>query len=147
MDRRAALRAIAASIALRGELDGGILLLGVAVMFWVAGFDLIYACQDVDFDRQKGLFSVPAHFGIRTALWASGVLHLVMLALLIVVARMEGLGWLAFVGLALVAILLAYEHGLVRPSDLSCVNAAFFNINGYVSVLFFATWAADVLIH
>lgn len=137
---------VAASIALRGEADRGILLLGVAVMFWVAGFDLIYACQDVDFDRQKGLFSVPARFGIRTALWASGILHLVMMVLLVAVARMEGLGWLAFVGLALVAILLAYEHGLVRPSDLSRVNAAFFNINGYVSVLFFATWAADVLI-
>ena len=138
---------IAASIALRGEVDRGILLLGVAVMFWVAGFDLIYACQDVDFDRRKGLFSVPARFGIRAALWLSGILHLVMMVLLIAVARVEGLGWLAFVGLALVAILLAYEHGLVRPSDLSRVNAAFFNINGYVSVLFFATWAADVLIH
>lgn len=138
---------IAASIALRGEVDRGILLLGVAVMFWVAGFDLIYACQDVEFDRQKGLFSVPARFGIRTALWLSGILHVAMMVLLITVAHTEGLGWLAFVGLGLVAILLAYEHGLVRPSDLSRVNAAFFNINGYVSVLFFATWAADVLIH
>lgn len=138
---------IAASIALRGEVDRGILLLGVAVMFWVAGFDLIYACQDVEFDRHKGLFSVPARFGIRTALWLSGILHVVMMVLLVAVARMEGLGWLAFVGLALVAILLAYEHGLVRPSDLSRLNAAFFNINGYVSVLFFVTWAADVLIH
>lgn len=137
---------IAASIALRGEVDRGILLLGVAVMFWVAGFDLIYACQDVDFDREKHLFSVPARFGIRPALWLSGILHVAMMVLLITVARIEGLGWLAFLGLALVGILLAYEHGLVRPSDLSRVNAAFFNINGYVSVLFFATWAADVLI-
>ncbi len=138
---------IAASIALRGEVDSGILLLGLAVMFWVAGFDLIYACQDVDFDRERGLFSVPARFGIRTALWTSGVLHVAMLILLVAVARIEGLGWLAFAGLVLVAVLLAYEHGLVRPSDLSRLNAAFFNINGYVSVLFFATWAADVLIH
>ncbi len=138
---------VAASIALRGEADRGILLLGVAVMFWVAGFDLIYACQDVDFDRDRGLFSIPARFGIRTALWLSGLMHVAMLVLLVAVARVEGLGWLAFAGLVLVTILLAYEHGLVRPSDLSRVNAAFFNINGYVSVLFFATWAADVLIH
>jgi 4-hydroxybenzoate polyprenyltransferase len=137
---------VAASIALRGEVDRGILLLGVAVMFWVAGFDLIYACQDVDFDREQGLFSVPARFGIRAALWLSGVLHLAMLVLLLEVARLEGLGWLAFAGLVLVAVLLAYEHGLVRPSDLSRLNAAFFSINGYVSVLFFATWAADVLL-
>ena len=138
---------VAASIALRGEVDRGILLLGVAVMFWVAGFDLIYACQDVDFDREEGLFSVPARFGIRAALWVSGVLHFAMLVLLVEVARLEGLGWLAFAGLALVTVLLAYEHGLVRPADLSRLNAAFFNINGYVSVLFFVTWAADVLLH
>jgi 4-hydroxybenzoate polyprenyltransferase len=137
---------VAASIALRGEVDRGILLLGAAVMLWVAGFDLIYACQDVDFDREEGLHSVPARFGIRATLWLSGILHTAMLIVLLAVARIEGLGWLAFAGLALVAILLAYEHGLVRPSDLSRLNAAFFNINGFVSVLFFVTWAADVLI-
>jgi 4-hydroxybenzoate polyprenyltransferase len=138
---------VAASIALRGDVDRGILLLGAAVMLWVAGFDLIYACQDVEFDRQKGLFSVPARFSIRVALWLSAMLHIAMMALLITVARIESLGWLAFAGLALVALLLAYEHGLVRPSDLSRVNAAFFNINGFVSVLFFVTWAGDVLMH
>ncbi|HEV3277896.1 MAG TPA: UbiA-like polyprenyltransferase [Terriglobia bacterium] len=138
---------VAASIALRGDVDRGILLLGAAVMLWVAGFDLIYACQDVEFDRQKGLFSVPARFSIRVALWLSAMLHIAMMALLITVARIESLGWLAFAGLGLVALLLAYEHGLVRPSDLSRVNAAFFNINGFVSVLFFVTWAGDVLMH
>jgi 4-hydroxybenzoate polyprenyltransferase len=138
---------VAASIALRGDVDRGILLLGAAVMLWVAGFDLIYACQDVEFDRQKGLFSVPARFSIRVALWLSAMLHIAMMALLVTVARIESLGWLAFAGLALVALLLAYEHGLVRPSDLSRVNAAFFNINGFVSVLFFVTWAGDVLMH
>ncbi|HEY6292391.1 MAG TPA: UbiA-like polyprenyltransferase [Terriglobia bacterium] len=138
---------VAAGIALRGEVKSSVLLLGVAVMFWVAGFDLIYACQDVQFDQRQGLFSVPARFGIRTALWASGILHLAMLGLLVAVARMESLGWLAFAGVALVAALLTYEHRLVRPSDLSRINAAFFNINGYVSVLFFVTWAADILSH
>jgi 4-hydroxybenzoate polyprenyltransferase len=137
---------VAAAIALRGQVGAGIVLLGVAVMFWVAGFDLIYACQDVEFDRREGLFSIPARFGIRAALWLSGALHVIMLGLLVTVARMEHLGWVAFAGLALVGILLAYEHGLVRPSDLSRLNAAFFNINGYVSVLFFVTWATDVLV-
>ena len=138
---------LATAIALRGRVETGIVLLGVAVMFWVAGFDLIYACQDVDFDRREGLFSIPARFGIPAALWLSGAMHVLVLALLATVARMEHLGWFAFAGLALVAVLLAYEHGLVRPSDLSRLNAAFFNINGYVSVLFFVTWTADVLVH
>ena len=137
---------VAAWIALRGDVRLGVLLLGAAVMFWVAGFDLIYACQDVEFDRRHGLYSIPARFGIRAALWLSGSLHLLMLGLLVLVARMENLGWIALAGLAIVAILLTYEHSIVRPSDLSRVNAAFFNINGYVSVLFFLTWAADVWI-
>lgn len=137
---------LATAIALGGRVDAGIALLGVAVMFWVAGFDLIYACQDVEFDRRLGLFSIPARFGIRTALWLSGAMHVIMLSLLVAAARVENLGWVAFTGLGLVAVLLAYEHGLVRPSDLSRLNAAFFNINGYVSVLFFVTWATDVLI-
>jgi 4-hydroxybenzoate polyprenyltransferase len=137
---------LATAIALRGAVDAGIALLGMAVMFWVAGFDLIYACQDVDFDRRQGLFSIPARFGIRAALWLSGGMHVIMLGLLVIVARMEHLGWVAFLGVVLVTVLLAYEHGLVRSSDLSRLNAAFFNINGYVSVLFFVTWATDVLV-
>lgn len=137
---------VAAWIALRGDVKPSVLILGAAVMFWVAGFDLIYACQDLDFDRSQGLRSVPARFGVGAALWLSALLHVAMLGLLITVARMENLGSLAFLGLAVVAALLAYEHGLVRPSDLSRLNAAFFNINGYVSVLFFASWAADVLV-
>lgn len=136
---------LATAVALGGRVNAGIALLGVAVMFWVAGFDLIYACQDVEFDRRQGLFSIPARFGIRTALWLSGAMHVIMLGLLVAAARVENLGWIAFAGLGLVAVLLAYEHGLVRPSDLSRLNAAFFNINGYVSVLFFLTWATDVL--
>jgi 4-hydroxybenzoate polyprenyltransferase len=138
---------IAAWIALRNGWSLSVLLLGVAVAFWVGGFDLIYACQDVEFDRRVGIHSVPQRYGIRTALVASAAAHAAMLALLLVVARMEHLGWLALGGLALVGVLLAYEHTLVRPSDLSRLNAAFFTVNGYIGVLCFVTWAGDLLIH
>jgi 4-hydroxybenzoate polyprenyltransferase len=138
---------IAAWIALRGDLSVSVLLLGAAVTLWVAGFDIIYACQDVEFDHALDLHSIPKHYGIRAALWVSALLHAGTLALLVAVARMEHLGWIALAGLVVVAALLAYEHALVKPSDLSRVNAAFFTINGFVSILFFLTWAADLLIH
>ena len=138
---------IATWIALRGEVSLSVLLLGGAVTLWTAGFDIIYACQDVDFDHALGLHSVPRRYGITAALYASAVLHVLMLVLLVTVARMENLGWIALVGLLFVAALLTYEHALVKPSDLSRVNAAFFNVNGYISVLFFVTWAADILVH
>ncbi|MHB8654775.1 MAG: UbiA-like polyprenyltransferase [Terriglobia bacterium] len=137
---------VAAWIALRGDIDAGVLLLGAAVALWVAGFDIIYACQDVEFDRAVGLHSFPRHYGIAAALYASAGLHLVMMVLLILTARLENLGWVAGAGLAAVAALLAYEHSLVKPRDLSRVNAAFFTINGYISMLFFVTWAADILL-
>lgn len=136
---------VAAWIALRGDVSWSAILLGVAVTLWVAGFDLIYACQDVDFDRSTNLHSVPKRFGVRFALYASVALHVLMLGLLMIVAQMSGLGWIALAGLVLVATLLAYEHLLVKPSDLSRLNAAFFTINGYISVLFFLTWAAAIL--
>ena len=136
---------IAAWIALRGDVRASVVLLGAAVTLWVAGFDIIYACQDVDFDRRHGLDSIPQRVGIRGALVASATLHVAMLALLIAVARMEKLGPIAFVGLAAVAALLFFEHAIVKPSDLSRVNAAFFTVNGYISVFFFLTWAAAIL--
>jgi 4-hydroxybenzoate polyprenyltransferase len=138
---------VAAWIALRGDLKPSVLLLGLAVAFWVAGFDLIYACQDVSFDRAAGLHSIPRRYGIPAALYASATLHVLMLGLLLIVAHAEHLGGIALAGLGAVAILLAYEHALVRPSDLSRVNAAFFAVNGYISVVFFLTWAADILTH
>jgi len=138
---------IAAWIALRGDLGAGVVLLGIAVTLWVAGFDIIYACQDVEFDHRLGLHSLPKRYGVKAALIVSGVLHVVMFGILIAAARVEHLGWIAFAGLAAVALLLAYEHALVKPSDLSRINAAFFTINGYVSVLFFVTWAVDVSVH
>ncbi|MBI1983000.1 MAG: UbiA family prenyltransferase [Acidobacteria bacterium] len=137
----------AAWIALRGDLSVSVLLLGAAVMLWVAGFDIIYACQDVEFDHALGLHSIPRRYGIRAALYASAAVHVVMLILLLAVAQMENLGWIALAGLVAVAALLAYEHSLVKPDDLSRVNAAFFTVNGCISVLFFLTWAADILIH
>ena len=138
---------IGAWIALRNGVSLSVLLVGAAVAFWVGGFDLIYACQDIDFDRRTGIHSGPQRFGVAAALYASIVCHVAMVALLIEVIRMEHLGWLAIAGLVLMAALLAYEHSIVRPSDLSRLNAAFFNINGYISLLFFVSWGADLLIH
>ena len=136
---------IAAWIALRGSISASVLLLGAAVTLWTAGFDIIYACQDFEFDHALGLHSIPRRYGIPAALYASAALHALTFMLLVAVAGMENLGWLAFAGLVVVGALLAYEHTLVKPHDLSRVNAAFFTVNGYVSLLFFFTWAADIL--
>ncbi len=138
---------IAAWIALRGDVSLSVLLLGAAVTLWTAGFDIIYACQDVEFDHALGLHSAPKRYGINAALYTSAILHVLMLGLLVTVAWRESLGWIATAGLVVVAFLLAYEHSLVKPSDLSRVNAAFLSVNGYISVLFFVSWAADILIH
>ena len=114
------------------------ILLGV-VTFWIAGFDMIYACQDVDFDRQEGLNSIPARFGIPTALRLSTICHVATVALLLALGLVSNLGWPYWIGLTIVAGLLTWEHRLVRPDDLSKLGVAFFNINGYISItLFFA---------
>src|ERR1022692_1250893 len=136
----------AAWIAVRGSLDPRILLLTAAVTFWVGGFDVIYACQDYEFDRGHGLHSVPRYLGIHWALWVARVFHLVMLGLLIALVVTFGLGKLAMVGVAVVAALLLYEHALVRHDDLSKLNAAFFSMNGVISVVFFLFVAADRLL-
>ncbi len=138
---------IAAWIALRNSVSVSVLLLGAAVAFWVGGFDLIYACQDVEFDRQVGIHSIPQRFGVAAALYGSVACHVAMVALLIGVVKLENLGWSAVTGVALMASLLTYEHWIVRPSDLSRLNAAFFTVNGYISLLFFFTWGADLLMH
>jgi len=136
----------AAWIAVRGALDPRILLLTAAVTFWVAGFDVLYACQDFEFDRQTGLHSVPRHLGIPRALWVARAFHMIMLALLVALLWSFGLGKLAIAGVAVVAALLAYEHSLVSSDDLSKLNAAFFTMNGVISVLFFVFVAGDVLL-
>ncbi|MGH9643851.1 MAG: UbiA-like polyprenyltransferase, partial [Terriglobales bacterium] len=124
----------AAWIAVRGSLDPRILLLTAAVTFWVGGFDVIYACQDHEFDCDHGLHSIPRHVGIHSALWVARVFHLVMLGLLVALVFVFGLGKLAVMGVIAVAALLAYEHSLVRHDDLSKLNAAFFTMNGVISV-------------
>jgi 4-hydroxybenzoate polyprenyltransferase len=134
----------AAWIAVSGSLDPRILWLTAAVTFWTAGFDIIYSCQDYEFDQQEGLFSLPRRFGISGALWIARVFHVAMIGCLLALALTFQLGWLSLAGIAAIILLLAYEHSLVKADDLSRVNAAFFTVNGYVSVLFFLFWAADI---
>jgi 4-hydroxybenzoate polyprenyltransferase len=135
----------AAWIAVRGSLDPRILLLTAAVTFWVGGFDVLYACQDYDFDREKGLHSIPRFIGIGGALWISRLFHLIMMVLLVALIVTFGLGKLAVVGIVAVLGLLVYEHSLIAPGDLSKLNAAFFTMNGVISVVFFCFVAADLL--
>ncbi|HSU31614.1 MAG TPA: UbiA-like polyprenyltransferase [Bryobacteraceae bacterium] len=137
----------AAWIAMRGTLDARILWLTAAVMFWTAGFDVIYACQDFEFDCAEGLCSIPRRFGVRGALLIARTLHVLMIGCLVALVFSFHLGALSFLGVLAVVTLLIYEHGLVKPHDLSRVNAAFFTVNGYVSVLFFVFWAADILLN
>jgi 4-hydroxybenzoate polyprenyltransferase len=136
----------AAWIAVRGSLDPRILLLTAAVTFWVGGFDVLYACQDIDFDRANDLNSIPQALGIHRALLVARILHLLMLGLLLALVIVFGLGKLAIAGIVVVALLLAYEHSLVSPDDLSKLNAAFFTMNGVIAVVFFAFVAADLLL-
>ncbi len=132
-------------IAVRGDIGAPALWLMAAVATWIGGFDILYALADRDFDRQAGLHSIPARFGIRGALLASGVLHLITLASLLMLARAAHLGPIYLAGVAVAAAILIWEHAIVRPSDLSRLNMAFFNLNGYVSVAFFVATLADVL--
>ena len=136
----------AAWIAVRGTLDPRILLLTAAVTFWVAGFDVLYSCQDYDFDRQSGLHSLPRSCGIAQALWIARLFHLLMLLLLVALVLAFGLGKLAVAGIVVVALLLVYEHSLISADDLSRLNAAFFTMNGVISVLFFFFIAGDLLL-
>ncbi len=136
----------AAWIAVRGSLDPRILLLTAAVTFWVAGFDILYACQDCQFDRDAGLHSIPRHLGIPRALWIARAFHLIMLLLLIALLPAFALSKFALAGVIAVALLLLYEHSLVKPDDLSKLNAAFFTMNGVISVVFALFVAADLLL-
>jgi 4-hydroxybenzoate polyprenyltransferase len=117
----------------------------IAVGAWIAGFDILYALADRDFDRTAGLHSIPALFGVKGALVLSALLHLVTVGALLALAFVAGLGTPYLVGVAVVLALLAYEHAIVRPSDLSRLDVAFFNLNGYVSVAFFVATLVDTL--
>lgn len=141
-----AIAPVGAWLAIRGRFDTVPFLMGFGVLFWVAGFDIIYACQDTDFDRREGLRSIPARWGIAWALRAARAMHGVALLFLIGVAYAYPLHGAYLVGVALVALLLLYEHSLVSATDLSRVNAAFFMVNGWISVLYLlATVTALVL--
>jgi 4-hydroxybenzoate polyprenyltransferase len=136
----------AAWIAVRGSLDPRILILTCAVMFWVAGFDLLYACQDATHDPTAGLYSVPSTFGIPAAFWIARAMHVVMLLLLVWLVHVFSLGPAAMIGVAVVAALLLYEHLIVSPGDMRRLNAAFFTMNGVISAVFFVFIAADLLL-
>ncbi len=132
----------AAWIAITGGLDWRMLILCGAVTLWVGGFDVLYACQDIVYDKEAGLFSIPKKFGIAKALLVSRGMHIGVIALLSWLAISFGLPWPAWVGIAVVAALLAYEHSLVKADDLSKLDAAFFTVNGYISLLFLLFWGA-----
>src|SRR5271170_3871426 len=136
----------AAWIAIRGSLDARMLILCAAVTLWVGGFDVLYACQDVEYDGTVDLFSVPKRFGVARALAIARTMHVVMIALLAWLAWSFQLPWPAWAGIVVVAGLLAYEHSLVSPNDLSRMNAAFFTVNGYISILFLLFWGAAVAV-
>jgi 4-hydroxybenzoate polyprenyltransferase len=137
----------AAWIAVRGKIDSEIpLLLSLFVMMWTAGFDIIYACQDFEFDRKRGLYSIPARFGIRNALWISRLFHLQAFIALLLLYALTDLGKLALIGLVIVGGLLIYQHALVKPNDLSRLNTAFFTTNALVSVILLLTFGGAVFI-
>lgn len=136
---------IGAWIALRGDFQWPVLALGLAVLFWVAGFDIFYALQDVDYDREKGLHSIPARLGVPRAILVGKIFHGVMVALLALLPLGVPLGWIYYLGLFVVCCLIAYEHRLVKPDDLSKLDAAFFNMNGWISVTIFLFTLVDAL--
>jgi 4-hydroxybenzoate polyprenyltransferase len=138
---------IAAWVAIRGSLAWPPVFLGLAVLFWVSGFDIIYACQDVDFDRARGLYSVPARLGVAGALRLAALCHSLMIVALLALGWSDpDLGRLYFAGTAVVALLLAYEHALVRPDDLTRVNIAFFQVNIAISLGLLAIGVVDLVV-
>jgi len=136
----------AAWIAIRGSLDWRMLILCAAVTLWVGGFDVLYACQDVEFDKTAGLYSIPNRFGIAGALLIARAMHVLVVCLLAWLAWSFHLAWPAWAGIGVVAALLTYEHSLVKANDLSKINAAFFTVNGYISLLFLLFWGAAVVV-
>jgi 4-hydroxybenzoate polyprenyltransferase len=137
----------AAWIAVRGSIDDMTpLLLSLLVMMWTAGFDVLYACQDFEFDKKAGLRSIPARFGIKNSLWIARMFHFQAFVVLLLLYLVTGLGWLALVGVLAVGGLMIYQHTLVKPNDLSRMNAAFFTTNAFVSVILFLTFGGAVFI-
>jgi len=137
---------VGAWIALRGDIGWPVIALALAVLFWVAGFDIFYALQDLDFDRSRGLYSIPSRLGVERAIGLVRVFHVLMVLLLLLLVPATKLGGVYVLGVVVAAALLLYEHRLVRPGDLSKLDAAFFNMNGYISVTLLVFTLADVLI-
>lgn len=138
----------AAWIAVRGAIDSEVpLLLSLFVLMWTSGFDVLYACQDFEYDKQAGLRSIPARFGIARSLWIARLFHFQAFIVLLLLYLVTGLGWPALVGVGMVGVLLIYQHTLVKPNDLSRMNAAFFTTNAFVSVLLFVSFSAAVYIN
>lgn len=132
-------------IAIAGHFDLAPVLLALGVLFWVAGFDIIYACDDYEFDRREGLYSIPARFGIKNALYISTAFHILAPGFFLAAGLLLNLGALYLTGLAVAVVILFYQHTLVRPDDLSRAGVAFFNLNGILSVIMFAFTFLDVL--
>ena len=137
---------IGAWIAIRGTIDTPAVILGGIVLFWVAGFDILYALQDLEFDRIAGLHSIPVVLGVSGSLWTARLFHLAMLLLLVWLFTSMRLGGFFIAGICVAAAMLAYEHWLLRNGDLTKLDAAFFNMNGYISVALLVFTAADVLV-
>lgn len=137
----------AAWIAVRGSLTDEVpILLSLLVLMWTSGFDVLYACQDYEFDRQAGLRSIPARFGVRNALWIARLFHLQAFLVLVLLYMVTGLGWLALAGVIATAVLLIYQHTLVRAEDLTRMNAAFFTTNAFVSVILLVTFGGAIFL-
>ncbi|TNF53756.1 4-hydroxybenzoate octaprenyltransferase [bacterium] len=137
---------LGAWIAVQGTFEAEILLLCCAVLFWVAGFDVLYALQDVDFDRAHGLYSIPGRFGIRRSLWIARIFHFITVMMLLSLAPVFQLTGFYLAGIFIIALLLLYEHSLVRANDLSKLNIAFFNMNGYISITVFVFTLLNYLV-
>ena len=137
---------VGAWIAIKGRFDWTPIVLCLVVLLWTAGFDIIYACQDVNFDRKQGLHSIPAKLGVRWALWLSSALHVIAVLLLLSIPRLVGLGLFYYIGVGIVMLIFIYEHTIVKPNDLSRVNLAFFTLNGTISLVLMALSIADILL-
>jgi len=137
---------IGASIAVLGRIEPRIFPLAAAVLLWTAGFDILYSMQDVDFDKEKGLFSIPSRLGRRRAFWLARVLHVLTLAGLVAFGVLFGFAWLYWIGVAAAAGLLLWQHSIVSPEDISRIDAAFFTANGALSIVLFLFGAADLML-
>ncbi len=137
---------VGAWIAINGRFDWTPIVLCLVVLLWTAGFDIIYACQDVNFDRQHGLHSIPAKIGIRWALWLSSALHIIAVLLLFSIPHLVELGTFYYIGVGIVLLIFIYEHAIVKPTDLSRVNLAFFTLNGTISLVLMVLSIADILL-